>query len=204
MMRTQMVGTLRAEDVGRARSRSCGWVASRRDHGGVVFLDLRDASGIVQIVADPSTRRRGGAPGRARVGAADRGRGARPARGHGERGAAHRRGRGERGHARGAERGRAAAVPARRAGRRRRRGAAAPLPLPGPAPARRCSATCGSGRPSTRRCARRWPTRASSRSRRRCSSRRRPRARATSSSRRGCSPARSTRCRRARSSSSSC
>jgi aspartyl-tRNA synthetase len=53
MMRSQMVGTLRAEDVGKEVA-LCGWVASRRDHGGVVFFDLRDATGIVQIVADPS------------------------------------------------------------------------------------------------------------------------------------------------------
>ncbi len=53
MMRSQMVGTLRVEDVGE-RVALCGWVAARRDHGGVVFMDLRDASGIVQIVADPS------------------------------------------------------------------------------------------------------------------------------------------------------
>ncbi|HEY3724551.1 MAG TPA: aspartate--tRNA ligase [Acidimicrobiia bacterium] len=53
-MRTQMVGTLRAEDGG-SEVALCGWVASRRDHGGVVFFDLRDASGLVQIVADPST-----------------------------------------------------------------------------------------------------------------------------------------------------
>jgi aspartyl-tRNA synthetase len=50
-------GTLRLADVGR-RVRIAGWVAARRDHGGVLFLDLRDAGGIeaggeVQLVANP-------------------------------------------------------------------------------------------------------------------------------------------------------
>ena len=51
MMRTHRAGDLRAEHVGTAVV-VCGWVAHRRDHGGVVFLDVRDTAGLVQVVID--------------------------------------------------------------------------------------------------------------------------------------------------------
>jgi aspartyl-tRNA synthetase len=52
MMRSHRAGDVRADDIGEAVV-ICGWVASRRDHGGKVFLDVRDAAGILQVVVDP-------------------------------------------------------------------------------------------------------------------------------------------------------
>ena len=49
MIRTQDAGTLRTGDIGRTVTLA-GWVDARRDHGGVVFIDLRDASGVSQCV----------------------------------------------------------------------------------------------------------------------------------------------------------
>jgi aspartyl-tRNA synthetase len=49
VIRTHRAGTLRADDAGHIVTLA-GWIASRRDHGGVAFIDLRDSSGRVQVV----------------------------------------------------------------------------------------------------------------------------------------------------------
>ena len=51
-MRTHYCTDLGKNDIG-AQVQICGWVNSYRDHGGVIFIDLRDKSGLLQLVCDP-------------------------------------------------------------------------------------------------------------------------------------------------------
>ena len=52
MLRTHTCGQLRKSDVG-TEVTLCGWVESKRDHGGAVFIDLRDRYGLTQVVVGP-------------------------------------------------------------------------------------------------------------------------------------------------------
>ena len=51
-MRTHYCGLTSEAQLGQTVS-LCGWVHRRRDHGGVIFIDLRDREGLVQVVCDP-------------------------------------------------------------------------------------------------------------------------------------------------------
>ncbi|MEO0809427.1 MAG: OB-fold nucleic acid binding domain-containing protein [Pseudomonadota bacterium] len=52
--RSHTCGALRASDIGET-ARVSGWVHRVRDHGGVLFIDLRDHYGLTQVVADPDS-----------------------------------------------------------------------------------------------------------------------------------------------------
>jgi aspartyl-tRNA synthetase len=54
-MRTHHAASIGETQIGE-RVTVAGWIQRRRDHGGIAFLDIRDASGIIQVVADPAVQ----------------------------------------------------------------------------------------------------------------------------------------------------
>ncbi|MCK7491201.1 MAG: OB-fold nucleic acid binding domain-containing protein [Comamonadaceae bacterium] len=54
-MRTHYCGRVNASHLDQTVT-LCGWAHRRRDHGGVIFIDLRDREGLVQVVCDPDRR----------------------------------------------------------------------------------------------------------------------------------------------------
>ncbi len=148
MKRSHHCAQLTKADIGAAVSLS-GWVDSIRDHGGIIFIDLRDRKGVTQVKFDPKGKPRAerpGGPPEARVGRERPGKVV--PRPEGTVNAALPTGAVEVDAigARGPERLGDPALPARRRRRRQgERGPAAHVPLPRPAPARRCGATSRSG-----------------------------------------------------------
>lgn len=66
MLKTTNCGELRSADAGKT-VRIAGWVHRRRDHGGLIFIDLRDSSGIVQLVLNPDNAEAHAAAHRSRI-----------------------------------------------------------------------------------------------------------------------------------------